>query len=122
MEFSENKSIFLQIAELTCEQILLGKIQPGERVPSIRETGILLQVNPNTVLRSYEFLENKKIVFTKRGMGYFVTNDAIEKILQYRKEDFFENTLPEFFKTLSLLNITQEEITERYKKFIDTSK
>lgn len=122
MEFSENKSIFLQIADMTCEQILLGKIQSGERVPSIRDTGILLQVNPNTVLRSYEFLESKNIVFTKRGLGYFVVDDAIEKILQYRREDFFENILPEFFKTISLLKITQEDIAERYKKFINTSK
>lgn len=122
MEFNENKSIYLQIADMTCEQILLGKIQIGERVPSIRETGILLQVNPNTVLRSYEFLETRKIVFTKRGLGYFVEDDAIEKILEYRREDFFENTLPEFFKTIKLLKITQEDIDERYKKFDDTSK
>ncbi len=122
MEFNENKSIFLQIADITCEQILLGKIQVGERIPSLREIGVLLQVNPNTVLRSYELLERKKIVHTKRGMGYFLSENAIEKILEYRRDEFFENTLPEFFKTIKLLNITQEEISERYKKFNDTSK
>jgi len=122
MEFNENKSIYLQIADMTCDQILLGKTQEGERIPSLREIGILLQVNPNTVLRSYELLERKKIIHTKRGMGYFVSENAIEKILEYRRDDFFENTLPEFFKTIKLLNITQEEISERYKKFNDTSK
>lgn len=122
MEFNENKSIFLQIADITCEQILLGKIQVGERIPSLREIGVLLQVNPNTVLRSYELLERKKIVHTKRGMGYFLSENAIEKILEYRRDEFFENTLPEFFKTIKLLNITQEEISDRYKKFNDTSK
>jgi DNA-binding transcriptional regulator YhcF (GntR family) len=122
MEFNENKSIYLQIADITCEQILLGKIQIGERVPSIREIGISLQVNPNTVLKSYEYLELKKIIFTKRGLGYFVVDDAIEKILEFRREEFFEYTLPEFFKTMTLLKIPKEEIIERYKKYIETSK
>jgi len=120
MEFNENKTIYLQIADLLCEQILLAKWTPQEKISSIREMGMSLQVNPNTVLRTYDFLQQKGIIFNKRGIGYFVEDNAIQKILQYRREDFFENILPNFFKTISLLNITLDEILEKYRN--DTPK
>jgi len=121
MEFSENRTIYLQIADLLCEQILLAKWPPQEKVPSVREMGMTLQVNPNTVLRTYDFLQQKGIIYNKRGIGYFVEDDAIQRILQYRREDYFENVLPNFFKTITLLNISINEITESYQKYINNN-
>lgn len=118
MDFNENKAIYLQIGDLLCEQILTGHWPPEEKVPSVREMGMTLQVNPNTVLRTYDFLQQKDIIFNKRGIGYFVEKNAVKKILEYRREDFFENTLPGFLKTITLLQIPIEEITESYQKFI----
>lgn len=117
MEFNENKTIYLQIADLLCEQIILEKWPPQEKVPSVRDMGMSLQVNPNTVLRTYDFLQHKGIIFNKRGIGYFVEDNATQKILQYRREDFFDNILPNFFKTISLLNIPLDEILEKYHKY-----
>jgi len=117
MEFNDNKAIYLQIAELLCEQILEGTHPPQEKVPSVREMGVILQVNPNTVLRTYDFLQQKSIIFNKRGIGYFVDDDAVKKIIDFRREDFFENTLPGFLKTIHLLKISPEEIIERYNAF-----
>ena len=118
MEFNDNKTIYLQIAELLSEQILVGKWPPQEKVPSVREMGMLLQVNPNTVLRTYDFLQQKGIIFNKRGIGYFVEDDAIQKIIQFRRDDFFENTLHSFLKTITLLKISPEEILESYRKYL----
>lgn len=120
MEFNDNKTIYLQIAELLSEQILVGKWPPQEKVPSVREMGMQLQVNPNTVLRTYDFLQQKGIIFNKRGIGYFVEDEAIQKIIQFRRDDFFENTLPSFLKTITLLKISPEEIMERYQKYLQS--
>jgi len=118
MEFNDNKSIYLQLVDLFCEQILLGKWAPQEKIPSVRDMGMMVQVNPNTVLRSYDLLQQKGIIFNKRGIGYFTDENAIQKILLYRREDFFENILPKFFKTITLLKVTPDEIEQRYQKFL----
>lgn len=117
MEFNENKSIYLQIADILCEQILVGKYAPLEKIPSVRDMGMMVQVNPNTVLRSYDHLQNKGIIFNKRGLGYFTEEDSVQKIIQYKKEDFFENTLPVFFRTITLLNISPDEIMSKFKTY-----
>ncbi len=121
MEFKDKQSIYLQIADYLCEQILLGKWPPGERIPSVRDLAGLLEVNPNTVMRTYEFLQNKEIIFNKRGIGYSAEDKAHERILAYRKERFLESELPEFFKTMYLLHVSIEELQSRYKSFISES-
>jgi len=118
MEFKDKQSIYLQIADYICEQILLEKWPPGERIPSVRELGGMLEVNPNTIMRTFEFLQSKNIIANKRGIGYSVTENANELILSYRKERFLETDLPEFFKTLYLLNISMEELQSRYNSFV----
>lgn len=122
MEFENNKSIYLQIADLLCEQIIAGKWGPQEKIPSVRDMGMLIQVSPNTVLRTYDLLQQKGIIHNKRGLGYFVEDEAIDKILEYRREDFFEDTLPKFFKSMTLLGIPLEEIQKRYSLYIDKDK
>jgi DNA-binding transcriptional regulator YhcF (GntR family) len=117
MEFHEDKAIYLQIGDLLCEQILSGTWPPNEKIPSVREMGVSLQVNPNTALRTYDFLQQRGIIFNKRGIGYFVEEDAVKKILDFRREDFYANTLPSFYKTISLLQIPAEEILRRYQEY-----
>jgi len=119
MEFHDDKPIYLQIAELLSEQILTGQWLSNEKIPSVREMGVSLQVNPNTALRTYDFLQQRGIIFNKRGIGYFVEEDAVKKILDFRREDFFANILPSFYKTISLLQITPEEILRRYTVFMN---
>jgi DNA-binding transcriptional regulator YhcF (GntR family) len=118
MEFKDKQSIYLQIADYICEQILLGKWPPGERIPSVRDLATMLEVNPNTVMRTYDFLQNKEIIVSKRGIGYSSDDRAIERILLYRKERFLESELPDFFRTFYLLNIGMDELQIRYNKFI----
>lgn len=118
MEFKDKQSIYLQIADYICEQILLGKWPPGERIPSVRDLASLMEVNPNTVMRTYEFLQNKEIIFNKRGIGYSASDHANERILMYRKERFLDVESPDFFRTMYLLNISMEELKIYYNKFI----
>ena len=118
MEFKDKQSIYLQIADFICEQILLGKWPPGERIPSVRDLAGMLEVNPNTVMRTFEFLQGKDIISNKRGIGYSSSENANELILAYRKERFLETELPELFKTLYLLNISIDELQTRYSAFV----
>ena len=115
MDFNDQQAIYLQIAELICEQILLKRFKEDERIPSVREMAVQLEVNPNTVMRTYEFLQTKNIITNKRGIGFFVATDGIEKATDFRKKEFLENELPKIFKTAHLLNISFDDLKEQYR-------
>jgi GntR family transcriptional regulator len=117
MEFRENEAIYLQIAAYVGENIMLGKWLIEDKIPSVRELAVDLQVNPNTVVRAYEFLQTKEVITNKRGIGFFTAPDAKAKIRQYSKERFLGQELPEFFRNIYLLDISMEEINNRYETF-----
>ena len=104
----------MQIADWVCEQILLHKWQADERAASVRDLSARLEVNLNTVARSYEFLEKEEILVNKRGVGFFIAPSAADKIREFRKERFFTEELPVVFKTMKLLNIEINEIVKRF--------
>ena len=118
MEFREKQSIYLQIAEYVCEQILLKQWLLNDKILSIRDLAVLLEVNPNTVQRTYDFLQQREIIENKRGVGFFVTANAEEKILTFRREQFLQNELPVFFRNMYLLKMDMAELQERYVKFV----
>lgn len=118
MDFRDRQAIYLQIAEYVSEQVLLGRWAVGERIPSVRELAADLEVNPNTVMRTYEFLNQKGVIANKRGIGYFPADDAADKIRGFRREQFLQNDLPQFFKNLTLLGIDLREIETRYEQYV----
>ena len=85
MNFKESKPIYLQIADRICDEILLGQYQEEERIPSVREYAAVVEVNANTVMRSYDYLQMQGVIYNKRGIGYFVSAGASELILKLRK-------------------------------------
>ncbi|MEZ2334314.1 GntR family transcriptional regulator [Mucilaginibacter sp. RCC_168] len=117
MEFKDNEAIYLQIAAFVCDQILMGKWPADQKIPSVREMAVELEVNPNTVMRSYEFLQGLEIVYNKRGLGLFVAADGFAKVKAYRKQNFVRQNLPELFKNMYLLDISITEISEQYRQF-----
>lgn len=118
MEFRDNQAIYIQIAEYVCEQILLKKWPLGDRAISIRDLAIEMEVNPNTVQRAYDFLQQKEIITNRRGVGYFIEPDAMDRILFFRKEQFIQNELPVFFRNLYLLKMDLKEIKPLLDRFI----
>jgi GntR family transcriptional regulator len=119
MDFKDQQAIYLQIADHVCENILLKKWQAGEKIISIRDLAVTIEVNPNTVQRAYDFLQQKEIISNRRGIGYFVENDAEKKIKAYRKDFFFENELPAVFKNMFLLGVSLKEFGTKYKRFVE---
>jgi len=118
MEFKDNEAIYLQIAAFVCDNILIGKWPPGQKILSVRDLAVELEVNPNTVMRSYEFLQGMEIIYNKRGLGLFVAEDGLEKVKAYRRQTFVQGNLPEFFKNIYLLGISMDEIGRQYDEFL----
>jgi len=119
MEFTNHKAIYLQIVDYICEKALVNEWKAGERIPSVRELGVLLEVNPNTAMRSYEYLEASGIIFNRRGIGFFLTDDALAKIRVLQKELFLSESLPMLFKNIYLLEISFDELKKQYKDYCD---
>ena len=117
MQFRDTASIYLQIADYICEKILLKTWKVDERIPSVRELAMQLEVNPNTVMRTYEFLQGQDIIYNQRGIGYFVSPEAVKNATQYRKTEFIEKELPNIFRNIYMLNMDVDELKPRYEKF-----
>ena len=118
MEFKDNPAIYIQIAEYVCEQILLRKWKLGDKIVSIREMAVQMEVNPNTVQRAYDLLQQQNIIINKRGIGYFTEDEAMERILSFRREQFIENELPVFMRNIFLLKMDFKEIKTLYDQFV----
>jgi DNA-binding transcriptional regulator YhcF (GntR family) len=112
IDFKSTKGIFLQIAENICHRILEGKLQPGDRVPSVRDLAADFEVNRNTVLRTYTLLDESGVFENKRGVGFFVSANAVEIIRTNEKKEFFQNDLPEFIQKVKLLKLNENDLSE----------
>ncbi len=118
MNFKENKSIYLQIADRICDEILLDKYKEDERIPSVREYASMVEVNSNTVMRTYDFLHTDDIIYNKRGIGYFISKGAKKTIKNYRKKTFMKDEIFHLFNQLYTLGISEEELISMYKEYI----
>jgi Predicted transcriptional regulators len=114
--FNNSQAIYLQIATYICDKILSGEWNPEERIPSVRELAVIMEVNSNTIMHTFDSLQGEEIIFVKRGLGYFVSPNAVKIIKTNRRKKFMEQVLPDFFRQLSLLEIPIEEIITLYDK------
>jgi len=122
MEFTEKNAIYLQIVEYVMDRILTGGWKREEKIPSVRDLASLIQVNPNTVMRAYDHLQQKDIIINRRGVGTFVAPDAEERIRLFRRESFLHNDLPELFRKMAMLNIGMQELEHQYNNYIISEK
>lgn len=123
MQFKENNNaIYLQIAGRICDEILAGQLRPGGRISSVREYAAALQVNANTVMRSYDHLTREGIIFNRRGIGFFVADDAPDRIRTSGEKELMEGELAEIFRRLALLNVTPEQLSSLYANYISSTK
>ena len=114
MIFTNDKPIYIQMADRLCDEILADKYKDDDRIPSVREYAVLLEVNTNTAVKAYDELARANIIYNKRGLGYFVTPGAKKQILKERKKEFMKERLPELFRQMQLLGITLEDVKVAY--------
>ena len=112
--FTNDKAIYIQMADRLCDEILAGKYKDDDRIPSVREYAVMLEVNANTAVKAFDELSRANIIYNKRGLGYFVTPGAKKQILKERKQEFMKERLPELFRQMQLLDITINDVAEAY--------
>ncbi len=117
MEFIETQAIYQQVADHVCEKILRREWPEDERIPSVRELAMDLEVNPNTVNKAYAYLQDRELIHNQRGIGYFVSESAVDRTRRLKREEFFDGELPRVFRTMDLLGISPDEIAERYEAY-----
>lgn len=118
MQFDNNgQAIYLQIVDYICDKILLGEYRNDDKLPSVRELAVALEVNPNTVARAYEQLKTQQIIFDKRGIGYFVSEDAPSIAKTQRRQEFNERILPPVFRTMVMLGVEPTDLQQAFQQF-----
>ncbi len=115
MSFTNDKPIYLQMADRLCDEILAGTYKNDDRIPSVREYAVMLEVNTNTAVKAYDELARANIIYNKRGLGYFVTPGARQQIMQERRRLFMEQQLPALFRQMHLLGIDIQEVVEAWR-------
>ena len=110
LDFSDNKSIFLQVAEMIENDILRGILQEDEQALSTNELAKLYNINPNTALKGISVLFADDILYKKRGVGMFVAAGAKEKILKKRKKEFSNEYVQPMIREAKAIGITKNEL------------
>lgn len=119
MDFKDNRPIYLQIVALIAERISTSQWKEEERIPSVRDLGMELGVNPNTCMRAYELLTREDVIVNRRGIGYFVCKGGRALVRKMSRREFIHDTLPEIFAQMKSLDISVEELVKLYEKYQD---
>lgn len=114
MEFYDSRPIYLQIADHIIRQILSHKLSAGDRLSSVREMAAEIEVNPNTIVKTYSWLADQEIIKMQRGIGYFILDSAHQHAVELTKKELLHNDLPKIIQKASLLNISIEELIKKY--------
>ncbi len=114
--FADSEPTYVRIARQIGDGILAGKWKEHDRIPSIRELAVNLQVNPLTVMRAYEWLEKEGIIEARPGKGYFVKPGGSHRWRTLRLKRFLEKELPALVETMQLLNISTHQLIEHIHK------
>ena len=99
--------------------MLSGKLAADAKIPSVREMAAQIEVNANTVARTYEYLQQSGIIYTKRGLGYYVAPDARDTIVRMRREQLMQGEMDYFLGQLKAVGITPTELAQFYQEFLD---
>jgi DNA-binding transcriptional regulator YhcF (GntR family) len=112
MQFDSNRAIYLQIGDYIREQILRKQWRSGNKIPSVREMAVQIEVNPNTVMRTYTYLQKLEIIYNQRGIGFFVDPQGYQKTILLKKKEFMQTEVPRFHKLMQLLGIDFNQLHE----------
>ena len=102
-----DRPIFLQIVERIQTDIVSGRYQPGDKLPSVRDLAAEASVNPNTMQKAFAELERTGLVYSRRTSGRFITEDTA--MIEGLKQQIAEEKIHDFFEAMKHLGISKEE-------------
>ena len=117
MIFNNSQPIYIQILELINYKIMNQEWKPDERIPSVRDLAVSYEVNPNTIMRVYERLQSDEVIYKRRGLGYYLSIDARDKIVIRSKNEFIADELPKIFAKLDTFSITISDLEKLYSEY-----
>ena len=115
---TDNRPIYIRLADQICDRILLDEYRKLERIPSVREYAVSQQVNPATAARAFETLERQGVIFNKRGLGFFVAETAVDIIRKMRLEAMLGEESELFFSRLAVLEVSPDQLKEMYSEYL----
>ena len=115
-----SRPIYLQIIERVQMDIITGRFQPGDKLPSVRDLAQEAAVNPNTMQKALSELERSGLIYSQRTSGRFITEDK-ELIHQMQKE-LAAAEVSAFVAHMKQLGITPEEIRQLLAETIEEEK
>lgn len=107
MEFSADKPIFRQVADFCTSRILEGQWAPEARIPSTKELAIQLAVNNRTVMKAYDDLAAAGVIYQRRGLGYYVAENATSLLRDILRQQFIDHTVPDIIAQMRTAGITR---------------
>ena len=113
-KFDNERPIYIQLVELIRVEIISGKLSIGERIPSVRELSLKLRVNPNTLQKALQELENDGLIYTERTNGKFVTDNI--KLIEKAKEELAKVKVNKYLMDMQNIGITKEEAINYLKE------
>ena len=116
MEFVENIPIYRQIMTLIKQRIVNHTYHAGEKIPAVRELALQLETNPNTVQRALSDLENEGVLFSKRGLGRFVSED--EAVLESMKMQTVQEKVANFVLDLQAFGLDENQIQQAVAQYL----
>ena len=116
---NSSKAIFLQLADRIMDEVAEGAVAPGARILSVRDYAAAHEVNANTVMRTYDRLQQLGVIFNRRGVGFFIADDAPERVASLRRENFFADEMPYFMLRLRQLRVSPAELGALYEAYLD---
>jgi len=117
LTFDDRMPIYRQIILRFNRAFVRGDIQPGDRIPSIRELSALLRVNTNTIQRVYQEMEREGIISSKRGTGYYFTED--KKMTEKMRRELTRESLQRFMEEMSALGLEKKEIMDELETYME---
>lgn len=117
MDFNNDKPVYRQILDLCHSRIISGQWKDEDRIPSVRELGLELKVNAHTALKAYDELQLEGVIAQRRGVGFFLTADARQRVMDALRSEFIFEVLPTVFERMTSYGITLDEIVEQYELY-----
>lgn len=111
-----DKPIFLQIKEGIEDAILSGAFKEEGQIPSITEISVNYKINPATALKGINLLVENNIVYKKRGVGMFVSKGATEKLMENRRNEFYDKYISSMVNEAKRLKLSGDDIKQMVER------
>lgn len=114
-QWDADKPIYLQLYQQVLTRILDGYIKEGEALPSVRKVASQYQLNPITISKAYQMLQDEQVVEKQRGKGLFVKQGAQDSMLERERTSFLTEQWPQILQQISRLKLSAEQLLSTEK-------